>query len=145
MNKKPYSSDVLVPVMTIASDIIAIESAFFIAYWLRFYSPLAELIPVVEGIPPISGYITLSLMVIPIWILIFQTRKMYRARRVVFIFDEFFLIARLVTFGIIFSFGLIFFYRVFPYSRLTFVFIWAISIVLITLGRYIVLKIEKNL
>lgn len=70
---------------------------------------------------------------------------MYRPRRVVFIFDEFFLISRLVTFGIIFSFGLIFFYRVFPYSRFVFILIWAISIILITIGRYIVLKVEKNL
>jgi exopolysaccharide biosynthesis polyprenyl glycosylphosphotransferase len=84
-------------------------------------------------------------MVIPVWILIFQSRQMYRPRRVVFIFDEFFVITRLVTFGIIFAFGLIFFYRVFPYSRLVFVLIWAISIVAITFGRYFVLKIEKNL
>jgi exopolysaccharide biosynthesis polyprenyl glycosylphosphotransferase len=84
-------------------------------------------------------------MVIPIWLLIFQSRRMYRQRRVVFIFDEFFLIARLVTFGIIFSFGLIFFYRVFPYSRLVFVLIWIFSIILITLGRYFVVKFEKSL
>lgn len=122
-----------------------IEAAFLIAYWLRFYSLLAKLIPIDSGIPDFTGYMVLSFMVIPIWILIFQTRKMYRPRRVVFIFDEFFLIARLVTFGIVFSFGLIFFYRVFPYSRLTFVLIWAFSIVLITFGRYIVLKIEKTL
>jgi exopolysaccharide biosynthesis polyprenyl glycosylphosphotransferase len=70
---------------------------------------------------------------------------MYRLRRIVFIFDEFFLITRLVTFGIVFSFGLIFFYRVFPYSRLVFVLTWIISIILITIGRYLVLKFEKNL
>ena len=112
--KKPYSSDFLIPGLTLLSDILAIASAFLLAYWLRFYSPLAKVIPVVEGIPPISGYIILLLMVVPIWIIIFQTRKMYRARRVVFIFDEFFLIARLVTFGVIFSFGLVFFFLLRP-------------------------------
>lgn len=70
---------------------------------------------------------------------------MYRPRRVVFIFDEFFVIGRLVTFAIIFSFGLIFFYRTFPYSRLVFILIWFTSIILITAGRYLVLKIEKTL
>lgn len=70
---------------------------------------------------------------------------MYRQRRVVFIFDEFFLIARLATFGIIFSFGLIFFYRVFPYSRVAFVLIWIFSIILITIGRYLIIKLEKSL
>jgi len=84
-------------------------------------------------------------MVIPIWVLIFHSRRMYRQRRVVFIFDEFFLIARLATFSIIFSFGFVFFYRVFPYSRLVFVLIWIISIILITLGRYLLIKFEKSL
>jgi exopolysaccharide biosynthesis polyprenyl glycosylphosphotransferase len=84
-------------------------------------------------------------MIIPIWLLIFQSRRMYRQRRVVFIFDEFFLIARLATFSIVFSFGMIFFYRVFPYSRLVFVLIWIFSIILITFGRYLVIKFEKSL
>jgi len=145
LEKKSYSSEVLIPVITILSDILAIFLSFLISYYLRFYSPLAKIFPLDGPIPPISGYLILSFMVIPVWILIFQSRKMYRPRRVVFIFDEFFLISRLVTFGIIFSFGLIFFYRVFPYSRLVFVLIWAVSIILITLGRYIVLKIEKTL
>jgi exopolysaccharide biosynthesis polyprenyl glycosylphosphotransferase len=144
LEKKSYPADVLIPVITILSDIAAIFLSFLISYYLRFYSPLERIFPAGQ-IPPISGYLTLCLMVIPVWILIFQSRKMYRPRRVVFIFDEFFLISRLVTFGIIFSFGLIFFYRVFPYSRLVFILIWAVSIILITFGRYIVLKVEKDL
>ncbi|MGH2575189.1 MAG: hypothetical protein ACRDFC_05745, partial [Ignavibacteria bacterium] len=113
MSKRSYTSEILVPIITILSDVTAIESSFLISYWLRFYSPISKIFPLEGEIPPISGYITLSLMVIPVWLLIFQSRKMYRPRRVVFIFDEFFLIGRLVTFGIVFSFGLIFFYRVF--------------------------------
>ncbi|MCI0715193.1 MAG: undecaprenyl-phosphate glucose phosphotransferase [Chlorobi bacterium] len=144
--KKSHTAEVLVPLMTILSDIVAVEASFLIAFWFRFhFEPLIRIFPFDGVVPPLSGYIRLSLMVIPVWILIFQSRKMYRPRRVVFIFDEFFLIARLVTFGIIFSFGLIFFYRVFPYSRLVFVIIWVLSIILITLGRYMVLKYEKTL
>jgi exopolysaccharide biosynthesis polyprenyl glycosylphosphotransferase len=145
LGKKSYTSEVLVPVITILSDVTAVILSFIISYYLRFYSPLTNIFPFEGPIPPLSGYMKLCFMVIPIWILIFQSRKMYRPRRVVFIFDEFFLITRLVSFGIIFSFGLIFFYRVFPYSRLVFVLIWAVSIVLIAMGRYYVLKIEKNL
>lgn len=147
MSKKSYSSEVLIPLITILSDIIAIEVSFLVSYWTRFSRPVMKIFPIPEGVdvPTLQGYLILSLMVIPVWLLIFQSRKMYRPRRVVFIFDEFFLIARLVTFGIVFAFGLIFFYRVFPYSRLVFVLIWLTSIILITLGRYIVIKIEKNL
>jgi len=145
LGKKSNTSDVFIPLITIISDIVAIEVSFLISYWLRFFSTLSNILPFDGSVPPIGGYLALSGMVIPVWLLIFQSRKMYRARRVVFIFDEFFIIARLVTFGIIFAFGLIFFYRIFPYSRLVFVLIWGISIFLITGGRYIVLKIEKTL
>jgi exopolysaccharide biosynthesis polyprenyl glycosylphosphotransferase len=145
IRRKSYTSEVLVPAITVLSDIITIEASFLISFWIRFYSPLTKIFPFEGEVPPVGGYIALSAMVIPVWLLIFQSRKMYRPRRVVFIFDEFFLISKLVTFGIIFAFGLIFFYRIFPYSRLVFVLIWALSIILITSGRYIVLKIEKNL
>jgi exopolysaccharide biosynthesis polyprenyl glycosylphosphotransferase len=145
LQKKSNKSEVIIPLLTLLSDMAAIEISFLFSYWLRFYSPLNKIFPYEGLIPPISGYLTLSLMVLPVWILIFQSRKMYRSRRVVFIFDEFFLITRLVTFGIVFSFGLIFFYRIFPYSRLVFVLVWIISILLITLGRYFVLKTEKTL
>ncbi len=145
MQKKSNTSEILIPAITILSDLAAIEASFLFSYWLRFYSPLARIFPFDGPVPPLSGYITLSLMTMPVWLLIFQSRKMYRSRRVVFIFDEFFLLARLATFGIVFSFGLIFFYRVFPYSRLVFVLLWLSSIILVTVGRYIVLKIEKTL
>jgi len=145
-NKKSQRTEFFIPLLNLISDIAAIEASFLLAYWLRFYfEPLIAFFPVRGEIPPLSGYITLSFMVIPVWILIFQSRKMYRSKRIVFIFDEFFLIVRLVTFGIIFSFGLIFFYRDFPFSRLVFSLIWINSIFLITAGRYLVLKYEKNL
>lgn len=145
-SKKSQRAEFLVPLLNIFSDIAAIEVSFLLAYWIRFqFEPFIKIFPYQGLVPPVTGYIVLSLIVIPVWLLIFQSRKMYRLRRVVFIFDEFFLIGRLVTFGIIFSFGLIFFYRVFPYSRVVFVLIWIISILLITMGRYFVLKYEKTL
>lgn len=139
-SKKSQTAEFLIPLLNIFSDIAAIEISFLLAHWIRFYfEPFVRLFPFQGEIPPVKGYIMLSLIVIPVWLLIFQSRKMYRLRRVVFIFDEFFLIGRLATFGIIFSFGLIFFYRVFPYSRVAFMLIWVLSIILITLGRYFVL------
>ena len=145
MVKRSHTSETLVPILTLLSDIIAIEASFLISFWIRFLSPINKYFPFEGDLPLLKSYILLSFMVIPVWLLIFQSRKMYRPRRIVFIFDEFFLIIRLVTFGIIFAFGLIFFYRVFPYSRFTFVIIWFCSIILITTGRYFVLKIEKTL
>ncbi len=145
MKRKSNTSEIIVPILTVISDVVAIESAFIISFWLRFYSPLMKIFPYDGEIPPIGGYLVVTLIVIPVWLLIFQTRKLYRPRRTVFVFDEFFLIARLSTFAIIFAFGLIFFYRNFPYSRLVFILVWITAIFLITFSRYIVLKYEKNL
>jgi exopolysaccharide biosynthesis polyprenyl glycosylphosphotransferase len=145
-NKKSQRLEFLIPLLNIASDSVAIFASFFISYYIRFYfKPFVSVFPYMGEIPPVSGYIMFALVVLPVWLLIFQSRKMYRSQRIVFIFDEFFLIGRLVTFGLIFSFGLIFFYRLFPYSRLVFVLVWLISIILITAGRYFVLKFEKTL
>ncbi|MBL8016132.1 MAG: sugar transferase, partial [Ignavibacteria bacterium] len=145
-NKKSQRLEFLIPLLNIASDSIAIFASFIISYYIRFYfTPFVSLFPYQGEIPPISGYMFLAAVVLPVWLLIFQSRKMFRSRRIVFIFDEFFLIGRLVTFGLIFSFGLIFFYRLFPYSRLVLIVVWILSIILITVGRYIVLKFEKTL
>lgn len=144
-NKKSQRIDFFIPLLNILSDTVAIFAAFLISYYIRFYlPPFIKIIPFNGDIPPLKGYLILYLFVLPVWLLIFQSRKMFRTKRIVFIFDEFFLIGRLVTFGIIFSFGLIFFYRVFPYSRVVLVLVWLFSILLITIGRYIVLKYEKT-
>jgi hypothetical protein len=90
LRKNRHTSEVLVPFITLISDIIAIEISFLLSFWIRFYSPLKEVFPFEGVVPPIGGYIALSAMVIPVWIAIFQSRKMYRPRRIVFIFDEFF-------------------------------------------------------
>jgi FlaA1/EpsC-like NDP-sugar epimerase len=147
LTRKYKSSETLIPVITFFSDVIAIFLSVLFSYWLRFYSPVTLYLPIEKGIgiAPIHWYLILALIIIPFWIIIFQSRKMYRPRRVVFIFDEFFVITRLVTFGVIFSFGLIFFYREFPYSRIVFLMIWFFAIIFITVGRYFVLKIEKSL
>jgi len=145
-NKKSQRLEFLIPLLNIASDSMAIFASFIISYYIRFYfTPFVSMFPYQGEIPPISGYMFLAAIVLPVWLLIFQSRNMFRSRRIVFIFDEFFLIGRLVTFGLIFSFGLIFFYRLFPYSRLVLVVVWVLSIILITAGRYIVLKFEKTL
>lgn len=145
-NKKSQRTEFFIPILNILSDSAAIICAFVLSYIIRFYfSPFVNIISYNGEIPPIKGYLLLVAFALPIWLAIFQSRKMYRPKRIVFIFDEFFLIGRLVTFGIIFSFGLVFFYRVFPYSRVVFVLAWFFSIIFITIGRYIVLKYEKTL
>lgn len=145
MSTKSTKVEVLVPLLTIFSDAVSIFSAFAISYWLRFLSPFVQYLGGHTTQPPIIGYLLFALFTIPVAIFIFQQRKMYRIKRNVFIFDEFFIVIKYVSIYIIFCMSLIFFYRDFPYSRMVFGLIWVIAIILMTIGRYLLIKYEKNL
>lgn len=125
-------------------DIIAILGTFFLAYYLRFYTILADIFPIIDGIPDINKYIELALITIPIWVIILQTNQMYKLKRSVFIFDEFFSIFRSSTVSVLLSMGILFFIRSFTYSRVVLVLIWILAPFLILLFRYFILKLEKT-
>lgn len=145
MSNKSTKVEVLIPLLTIFSDSISIFGAFLLSYWLRFLSPFVKYLGGEVEPPPIIGYLGFALITIPIAIFIFQQRKMYRIKRNVFIFDEFFTVIKYLSIYIVFCMSLIFFYRDFPYSRMVFGLIWVSSIVFMTIGRYLLIKYEKNL
>ena len=135
--------DFIVPLLTVLADVLAIEGAFLFSYWVRFYSPFTSLVPVTLGIPSLEAYIVGSLIVIPTWILLFHSRRMYAARRNVFFSDEFFAIVRLVFFGMLIVMSATFFYREFSYSRAVFAILAISAVVFISLARAFVLKFEQ--
>ena len=136
-------TEFLIPLLTLLSDILAIEFSFLASYWLRFSSPLVHLIEVTRGVPPLDAYLYGSFVVIPVWLLIFNTRGLYGARRNVYITDEFFTIVKLVTLGMLIVMSAAFFYRAFSYSRIAFGLIWVISIFSIAFGRLLLIELEK--
>src|SRR5690606_26445418 len=131
--------------MTVLSDFAAIFLAFFVSYQIRFFTPFGEYFEVTKGIPPFSGYLFFALITLPVWFMVFQSFKMYRLNRTVFVFDELFLVIKCVTIAVVLSMGIIFFYRDFPFSRLVFILLWFFTIPFSMIGRYIMLKIEKSL
>ncbi|MBM4169685.1 MAG: undecaprenyl-phosphate glucose phosphotransferase [Ignavibacteria bacterium] len=139
-----HRKDFLIPFLTVLADVAAIEGAFLFSYWLRFYSPLTELYPVTKGFPPLSAYIIGSLFVIPAWLFLFNARRMYSSRRILYFSDEFFAIVRVVFVGMLLVMAGAFFYREFSYSRLVFALLGFNAIVLISLGRFGVMKFEQH-
>lgn len=136
--------DFLIPLLTVLSDIAAIEAAFLFSYWLRFYSPLTTVAPVTLGFPPLDAYVAGSLVVIPLWLFLFNSRKMYSARRNVYFSDEFFAIVRLVIIGMLIVMAAAFFYRAFSYSRLVFGLLGFSGVLFISAGRFAVMKFEQH-
>ncbi|MCB0726696.1 MAG: undecaprenyl-phosphate glucose phosphotransferase [Ignavibacteriae bacterium] len=147
MKSKTTKTEVILPLLTIMVDAISIFCAFLFSYWLRFsFEPFKKIFPVTKGIPDLSGYLEFAAIVIPVWLIIFQSRKLYRLKRCVFILDELFAIIKCVSIGIFFAMAMVFILKGdFPYSRLVFLLVWVNSIFFITIGRYFTLKLEKNL
>ena len=139
----PHRKDALIPLLTVLSDIVAIEGAFLFSYWLRFHSPLTDLFPVELGFPPLEAYVYGSFFVIPFWLFLFQTRKMYATRRTIHFSDEFFPIVRVVVVGMLVVMAAAFFYRAFSFSRLVFGLLAVSSVAFLSLGRFAVLKVEQ--
>ncbi len=138
-------NDFLIPLLTVLADLTAIEAAFLSAYWIRFYSRLTSVFEVTLGIPEIRAYIISSLVMLPVWLFVFQSRALYGTRRNTHISDEMFAVIRVVTICMLFTMSASFFYRGFSYSRGVFLLLWVISIVLVTMGRYAVMEFEKFL
>jgi exopolysaccharide biosynthesis polyprenyl glycosylphosphotransferase len=146
LKSKSSKIEFYLPLITILFDASCIVLTYYLAYQIRFYSPFVKIVPlVVTTIPDIRGYLFFGIVTIPVWIIVFQASKMYRLNRNVFIFDEFFVIVKCVTISLLLSIGVIFFFREFPYSRIVFMLLWVVSIIIFTLSRYILLKFEKTL
>ncbi len=142
---KPRRNDLLIPLLAVISDVVAIVASFYFSYVLRFDSLVTTWIPVTKGYPPLTAYLVGAFCIAPVWVFMFSRRNVYRTRRDVDLSLEFFNIIRQVSFGMLIVLGLTFFYRAFSYSRIVFVFIWVIAIVLIFFGRMLVLAYEKHL
>ncbi|MBW7888973.1 MAG: undecaprenyl-phosphate glucose phosphotransferase [Bacteroidetes bacterium] len=142
---KPRNNDFLIPLLTVLLDIAAIEGAFLLSYWLRFFSPLTQYFEVELGIPPLSSYLVSSLVFIPVWLLIFNSRKLYGTRRNTHLSDELFAIIRVITICMMIMMSATFFYREFSFSRGVFILLYFTSIITTLFGRFLVMEFEKYL
>ncbi|MEK7249874.1 MAG: undecaprenyl-phosphate glucose phosphotransferase [Bacteroidota bacterium] len=143
---KARRGDFLIPFLTVLFDATAIEFAFLFSYWLRFRSTLVDYLGVKEiGGPPFRGYLFGSFFIAFVWLLLFQARKMYSARRSVSLSDEFINVVKVVSLGMLIVMSAAFFYRDFSYSRIVFGFLWVTSITFIMAGRVVVQSLERSL
>ena len=136
--------DFVIPLLTVLSDVVTIEASFLFSYWFRFDSSFTFLFPVEYGIPQLNAYIFGSFVVIPIWLWLFQSRRLYQPRRITSFSDEFFAVVRIVSLGMLVVMAIAFFYRAFSYSRLVFAIIGLTAIILVSIGRFVLLKFEQR-
>jgi exopolysaccharide biosynthesis polyprenyl glycosylphosphotransferase len=142
---KSRPSDFLIPFLTVVADSLAIEAAFVFSYWLRSHSGVFSYFGVMDVTPPpIKGYLFGSMFVVPVWLLLFNMRRMYAARRSDTLSDEFFGVIKVVTLGMLIVMSAAFFYRDFSYSRIVFGLLWLTSMSFIFGGRALVRMYERR-
>ncbi|MBI3189100.1 MAG: undecaprenyl-phosphate glucose phosphotransferase, partial [Ignavibacteriales bacterium] len=141
----PRRNDFLIPTLAVLFDSIAIELAFLFSYWLRFRTDILSFLAVSEDSPSLDAYVYGSLIVISVWLILFNSRSMYGARRNIALSDEFLNVVKLVSLGMLIVMSAAFFYRAFSYSRIVFGLLWIFSSTFIFIGRAVVYQIEKTL
>ena len=135
----------LFPLVLVLCDGAIIFWACSVAYWLRFHSFIAEIIPITKGIPPYSLYMYSSLFVVGVFLMIGNILGLYSRSRPKLILDQFYVLFKVVTLTLFITGAFTFFYRETTYSRLTLVLLWFTSLILIYVARVILTKLETFL
>lgn len=65
--------------LLVVSDACGLVAAWLLAYYLRFYT---QIVPVTKGIPPFSRYVSLTVPVVLLWLVVFAFFHLYRTNRI---------------------------------------------------------------
>ena len=124
--------DLLHPTLYLIVDLLSLEAAFLVSYYLRF---LSGSFAVPLGVPPFSPYFMTSLVLLVIWVGIFYADGLYDPTRRKSLEEDLVGLFRGVVLGSLVVLALAFFVRQLSYSRSFFgVFFW-MSLLFLVLGR----------
>ncbi len=107
-------------------DLALVAVAWLAAYFLRFYTPL---VPVTKGVPYLTLYLSLLLLVLGVFAVVLPMGGLYR-RPWAGLGSLWWPVARGTTVGVVVSVTLTYFIQPYEFSRLVFLWFW----VLITAG-----------
>jgi exopolysaccharide biosynthesis polyprenyl glycosylphosphotransferase len=124
------------PWLTVVTDILLINAALLIAYWLRYDLQLFRLVDPANNVP-YRVYLPLVGLMIVVWVLASRREGAYDVRRGRPLLDELYAVVNATTTAIMLLVVLVFFYRRLFYSRIIFVYAGLMIIVLIGLARVI--------
>ncbi len=124
--------DLLQPTLFLFLDLIAIEGAFFFAWYLRFES---NWMPAPLGIPDFGPYLSTSFALLFVWVGIFYQLGLYDPIRTKSFEDDVDRLFRGATLGSLIVLSMAFFVRSISYSRLFFALFYVCSLLFLGLGR----------
>lgn len=124
----------------VLSDFFVLYMGFLLSFWIRFHS---DLFSTPLGIPPIEDYIEAFFIGAIILIFVFRSFGLYNEKRLLRFSNEFLLIVKAMSMGIIVLMALTFVHRGYSYSRLVVVLSWVVCIFGLTISRFLVGNLEE--
>lgn len=126
------SGELLAPTLFLVSDLLALQAAFQLTFFVRF---LTGWMATPLGVPPYGQYLVTSVALCVIWAWIFYQNGLYDPRRTKSLGDDFERLVKGVIIGSMVVLSLAFFVRSASYSRTFFgIFFW-LSLFFLTVGR----------
>ena len=114
-------------------DCMTLSCSWILAYYVRFH--ILPNIPVSKGIPPFITYLTLLVIMLPLWYIVFKAFGLYRPRRISSKIAEGMNIAAATSIAIVILVTLTFFVRQYEFSRLTFLYFWINCVIFLSIER----------
>lgn len=113
----------------IAADLAVVSAAWVIAYWVRFQSGW---VPIEKGIPEFAQYLSMLIFIWLIWAFVFRRMGLYRPMRGVRRTRELWVLVNANALSILLLISMTYLFREksSQFSRLVFVYFWALSTVL---------------
>lgn len=134
---------VFITLVTLICDGIVLFGSLLLAYRISFYSLFTRLLPVSKGVPPLLEYLQAFPVILLFFWVVFKGFNLYGRRTYFSTSWHFFTISKAVTVAIFSLMALTFLYREdFTYSRRLVAWDWFLNIILITLSRRAIDKLE---
>lgn len=120
-------------------DIGAIIVAAIAAYGFRFH-----ILPTQHGIPPFGIYLQSLIVVIPVFVLLLRSYRLYDSHHPLRRVETIFAVIKAVSVSMLILMAITFFYRAVDYSRFFLPILWFFSCFFISLGRYLAIELEYH-
>lgn len=139
-----FSNQIVATVVWVLIDVILINLAFVLAYWVRYDLQLFRAVDPAFNVPyqvylPFVGLFTALL------ILVYRQQGVYRLRRQISWVDEFYAILNGTATGTIITIVIIFLYRAGFYSRIIFIYAGVLSVIFLGISRLIKVTVLRRM
>ncbi|MEA3345938.1 MAG: undecaprenyl-phosphate glucose phosphotransferase [Chloroflexota bacterium] len=124
----------LVTIGLLLMDVLLINIAFALAYWIRYEMQWFRAVDAAYDIP-FRRYLPLAILLTLLLLIIYWGGGIYRQRRGASWFDKAYTLLNGTTTGIVFLVFIAYFYRPLSYSRLIFFYAGALIVLLLSLSR----------